>query len=68
MTSKETIDAETFTEAADLIEILLGMTADYSGHCIYVQSADGAVYSRATLQRETLSDGSHVFNVILSEA
>jgi hypothetical protein len=40
---------------------------DYYGHTVYVTSADGAVFGRATLQRETLTDGSHVFNLVLSE-
>lgn len=67
MPNKRTLETQEFDEAADLAEILLSVVTDYSGHVVYVQSADGAVFSRAILQEEKLTDGSRAYNIILTE-
>ena len=52
--------------ARDLGQIIATAPCDTS--TLYVQSEDGELFTMATLQEETLSDGSKVYNLILHPA
>lgn len=63
------IDQIEFQTAAELIAALERFAGGVVGlHEVYIKEADGGPLTKATLEQETLTDGSVVFNVILSEA
>ena len=56
-----------FDDVDELIEALRMLKHRAPNTCIYVCTAEGATLGRATLEQETLSDGSHAYNIILHE-
>jgi len=60
--AKEELEADALT-LLDFLQKHIGENEKMV--CVYVQDDDGRVFSSVALEKQTLSDGSEVFNLVL---
>lgn len=70
MSRRVILDTEEFSNAYEMVHAIANLlsTADHYGtdaHCVYVESSVNGFYvhGKARLVRDTLTDGSFVFNI-----
>jgi hypothetical protein len=61
MSKRNEMETLQFSDAQELSHIL----ADVNGRGVYVEAPDGTIYTRATIVRDVLSDGSEAYSVVL---
>jgi hypothetical protein len=65
---RKTLTSADFIDAAELIRFLQSMVDEAPrGSVISVQDNYGVVFGKVALEEQTLTDGSKVHNIILSE-
>ena len=61
----EILELTRFSDAAELATFINDWRASVPGQVVYIKSENGSILNVATLEAETLTDGSIVYNIIL---